>query len=150
MGARAVDRTMEAYERFHRRIAALHAPEVADLHVTLAQIKTLYLVAASGPIRISALAVRLGTAVSTTSGVVDRLVGIGLLERCEDASDRRQVLVSATHKAIQQLEDMSELGRERMRELLLRLPTADDVATVEQALSLLADAAASLTGDTDQ
>ncbi len=139
---------MEAFERFHARIAALHAPEVADVHLTIAQLKALYLVAAAGPIRISTLAVRLGTAVSTTSGVVDRLVGMGLLERLEDTADRRQVLVSATAEAQRQLEEMSELGRERMRDLLLRLHTAAEIETVERAVSLLTDAAATITEDT--
>jgi DNA-binding MarR family transcriptional regulator len=138
---------MEAFERFRGRIAALHAPEMADVHLTLAQLKALYLVAATGPIRISALAVQLGTAVSTTSGVVDRLVGMQLLERVESTADRRQVLVSATPEALRRLEEMSELGRERMRDLLLRLPTTTDVATVERAVRLLADAAATITED---
>lgn len=91
-----------------------------------------------------ALAVQLGTALSTTSGVVDRLVQIGLLERLEDPTDRRQVLVRATPVAVAQLERMSELGRGRMRELLLRMPTANDIATVGRAIGLMADAAAQL------
>ncbi len=138
---------MAAYEEFHRQIAALHAPEIADLHLTLAQVKALYLVAATGPIRMGALAVRLGTAQSTTSGVVDRLVNMGLLRRTADPRDRRQVLMQATPEALRTIEDMSELGRERMRELLLRLPSAADIETVERAVRLLAAAAATITED---
>ncbi len=136
---------MEAFERFHERITALHAPEMADVHLTLAQLKALYLVAATGPIRISTLAVQLGTAVSTTSGVVDRLVGMELLERVGSPADRRQVLVRATPEALRRLEEMSELGRERMRDLLVRLPTATDIETVARAVRLLTDAAATIT-----
>lgn len=132
---------MGAYEVFHRQMSALHAPELLELNLTLAQLKAVYLVAATGPIRMSALSVQLGTAISTTSEVVDRLVHAGLLERSEDASDRRQVLVCATPTALRQLEDLSELGRDRMRELLGRLPSVDDIETVGRAVRLLAEAA---------
>ncbi len=139
---------MDAFDRFHERITVLHAPEVVELSLTLAQLKAVYLVASAGPIHVGALAVRLGTAVSTTSEVVDRLVGMDLLERSEDPVDRRQVLVTATPTALAQLEDLSELGRGRMRELLLRIPTSDDIAIVERAICLLADAAGDMNEDT--
>ena len=138
---------LTAYDRFHERIASLHAPEVAELNLTLAQLKATYVVAAAGSIRMGSLAVQLGTALSTTSGVVDRLVQLGLLERLEEPSDRRQVLVRATKVARQQLESMSELGRGRIRELVLRLSTPADIDIVKQAINLLADAAAELNED---
>jgi len=133
---------MGAYDVFHRQMSALHAPELLELNLTLAQLKAVYLVAATGPIRMSALAVQLGTAISTTSGVVDRLVHAGLLARSEDPADRRHVLVHATPVALRQLEEISELGRDRMRELLDRLPSINDIEIVESAVRLLADAAA--------
>ena len=132
---------MQAYERFHLRIAALHAPEVVELDLTLAQLKAVYLVAATGPIHMGALSVQLGTALSTTSELVERLVGLGLLERRESATDRRQVMVSATSAALARLEDLSELGRGRMRDLLSRVPSLGDLETVRHAIQLLADAA---------
>ena len=135
---------LAAFDRFHQRMASLHAPEVAELNLTLAQLKATYLVAAAGSIRMGALAVQLGTALSTTSGVVERLVQLGLLERLEDPSDRRQVLVRTTPEALQQLENMSELGRGRFRELLLRLSTTDEIDLVKHVITLLADAAAEL------
>lgn len=141
---------MAAYERFHRHMSALHAPELLELNLTLAQLKAVYLVAVTGPIRMSALAVQLGTAISTTSEVVDRLVNAGLLARDTDPGDRRQVLVGATPKALQQLEEMSELGRDRMRALLSRIRTINDIETIEQAVRILADAAADFDEGTNE
>jgi DNA-binding MarR family transcriptional regulator len=132
---------MHAYEAFHRQMSALHAPELLELNLTLAQLKAVYLVAATGPIRMSALSVQLGTAISTTSGVVDRLVQAGMLARSEDPADRRQVLVAATPTALQQLEDLSELGRDRMRQLLNRLASVKEIETIESAVRLLGEAA---------
>ncbi len=132
---------MQAHEVFHRQMSALHAPELLELNLTLAQLKAVYLVAATGPIRMSALSVQLGTAISTTSGVVDRLVQAGMLARTEDPADRRQVLVAATPSALQQLEDLSELGRDRMRQLLNRLASVKEIETIEAAVRLLGEAA---------
>jgi DNA-binding MarR family transcriptional regulator len=133
---------MEAYERFHQRMVALNSPDLVDMSLTLAQLKAIYVVAASGPLTMGALSERLGTALSTTSGTVDRLVRRGLLAREEDPNDRRQVIVRATDAAQEQLEHMSELGRARMRDLLLRLRSNADVKTIERAISLMTDAVA--------
>jgi DNA-binding MarR family transcriptional regulator len=133
---------MEAYERFHQRMVALNSPDLVDMSLTLAQLKAIYVVAAAGSLSMGALTERLGTALSTTSGTVDRLVRRGLLERAEDPNDRRQVIVRATEAAQEQIEHLSELGRERMRDLLLRLPSDSDVETIERAISLLTDAVA--------
>jgi DNA-binding MarR family transcriptional regulator len=136
----AVDRAMAAYERFHERMVALNSPDLVDTSLTLAQLKAIYVVVAAGPLSMGALSERLGTALSTTSGTVDRLVRRGLLERAEDPDDRRQVIVGATDEAREQLEHFSELSRARMRDLLLRLPTDADVETIERAINLMTDA----------
>ena len=133
---------VEAYDRLHRLLAPMHASDVLELDLTIAQLKTLYVAAMAGPIRMSELAVRLGTAVSTTSGVVDRLVQLDMLERLDDPSDRRQVLVRATPQARQRLDRINELGRGRLRELLASLRDPRDLATVEHAIQILTDAVA--------
>jgi DNA-binding MarR family transcriptional regulator len=139
----AIERVVAAYGRFHGWISRLHAPHFIELNLTLAQLKTLYLVSAAGPMRMSAIAEQLGTAPSTTSGVVDGLVGLGLLERFEDPADRRQVLVRPTPAAEARLSDFSELSLTRLRELLARMGTERDLAAIEHAINLLADAAGS-------
>jgi DNA-binding MarR family transcriptional regulator len=132
-----------AYERFHAWISKLHVPHFLELSLTLAQLKTLYLVAAAGPMRMSEVAERLGTAPSTTSGVVDGLVTLRLLERSEDPGDRRQVVVRATARARDTLEDFHDLGRTRLTELLARIERQEDLVTIKHAIDLLADAAGS-------
>jgi DNA-binding MarR family transcriptional regulator len=139
----AVARVIAAYDRFHACLTKLHAPHVIELSLTLAQLKALYLVASSGPMRMSEVAERLGTAPSTTSGVVDGLVQLELLERVEDPADRRQVLVRPTVAAAERLEDFSELGHRRIRELLTHIQSPDDLVLIERAIDLLADAAGS-------
>ena len=133
---------MAAYDRLHRLLAPAHASDVVDLDLTIAQLKALYVIAATGPIRMGQLAVRLGIALSTTTGVVERLVQLAMVERLEDPSDRRQVLVRATEDATRRLDAINELGRERLHQLLSSMGTADDLALVERAIDLLTDAVA--------
>ena len=139
--ADAVGRVVAAYERFHAWITKLHAPHFVELNLTLAQMKALYLVAAAGPVPMRRLAEQLGTAPSTTSEVVDGLVGMGLLERVQDPGDRRLVVVRATETAVERLEDFHELSRSRLIELLSRIGDEQDLAAIEHAINLLADAA---------
>lgn len=135
---------IDAFERFHATLTRIHVEHFLELSLTLTQLKTLYLIAATGPMRMSQIADRLGTAPSTSTGVVDALVDLGLLERQEDRADRRQVVVQATDAARQLLEDFSELGRSRLRELLDRIDRDTDLRTIERAITLLTDAAGDL------
>ena len=144
----AIDAALEAHDQLHARLVRLQTPDVVDVGLTLAQLKAIYVVATAGPMTMGALADRLGTRLSTTSGAVDRLVRKGLLHRREDPADRRIVLVEATSTALEQIERMSELGRSRFRDLLSQLPSDEDVRTVERAMRLLSDALASLNEET--
>ena len=51
-----------------------------------------------GPVPISALAERTGSANSTVSGIVDRLEKLGLARRQRSETDRRVIYVCATEK----------------------------------------------------
>ena len=141
---------MQAFDAFQHEMSALHAPELAELSLTLAQLKAIYLVATAGPTRMSDLAARLGTAPSTVSGLVDRLVQLGLIDRSEDPADRRQVLVRATPTAVEQVQAMSELSRDRMRLMLTRLHTTEEIETIERALRLMTAAASEMSTETPE
>lgn len=136
---------MDAFDDFQHELSALHAPELTELSLTLAQLKAIYLVASAGPTRITDLASLMGTAPSTTSGLVDRLVQLGLLDRFEDPTNRRQVLVRATPTALEQIQAMSELNRDRLRTLLNHLYAVEDIETIERAIRLMTAAASEMT-----
>lgn len=121
------------YDELMATIASGHAPEFASLDVTMAQMKALYLVSARGSIHISALAELLGVTLSTGSGLVDRLVDHGLLERRHLEHDRRHVVVSLTVEGSGLLERMRELGTGRVRSMLGDIDDAD-LAALERIL----------------
>ena len=102
----------------------------------MAQAKVLYVVMAAGRLRMSELAARLGIGSSSASELADRLVELGLLERHDDADDRRQVVVTATPDAEALLERFRELNVRQLRDLLSRLDAAE-LAIVERSMGIL-------------
>jgi len=135
-----IDRVVASYEMLMHRIASSHAPDLMEVAVTMSQAKVLYLIAASQGMRMSELAVRLGVSISTTSGLVDRLVDHGLLARHDDPADRRQVVVTITPTGSADLDRFRELNAAQMRRLLARLGELE-LEVVERATVLLAAAA---------
>jgi len=69
-----------------------------ELDLTIAQLRTLLVLAEEGPLVIGHIAQRLGIGLSTGGHLVDRLVQAGLAERTEDAEDRRRTLARLTPK----------------------------------------------------
>ena len=136
-----VVRVMAAFEAFQQRLMALHAVEFANLEITMAQAKLLYVVTAAGELSMSETAQRLGVTVSTASGAVDRLVELGLLERSDDPTNRRQVRVSVTEIGRQTLEQLQELNSRQLRDLFRRV-SDEDLQIVELATLILTEAAA--------
>ena len=123
--------------------------EFAEVGVTMAQAKVLYVIAAAETLRMSELAARLGVSMSTASGVVDRLVEVGLLERRADAADRRQVIVALTDGGADTLQHMRELNHHQMRTLLERL-SDEELSVIERAIEILDAAATPGASDRDQ
>jgi DNA-binding MarR family transcriptional regulator len=141
--AASIAKLMESFDGFMRRIAATHAPEFTEVSMTMAQAKLLYTVQSAGGLRMSDLAVRLGVAISTVSGLVDRLVDAGWLDRRDDPADRRQVVVTLTERGAATLERMRELNADHLRRLLAHV-TDDDLRTVERAMAVLRAAAVAM------
>jgi DNA-binding MarR family transcriptional regulator len=135
-----LDRVMTGFEAFMHRMAVTHADEFTDIGLTMAQAKVLYLVQAMEPLRMSELAARLGVTLSTTSGLVERLVEASLLTRRDDPADRRQVMLSLTETGAVRLDRMRELNAGHMRRMLAQVSDAD-LLVVERSIGILAEAA---------
>jgi MarR family transcriptional regulator, organic hydroperoxide resistance regulator len=137
-------RVMTGFDAFMQRMSATHAPEFSEIGLTMSQAKVLYLVQASAPIGLSELAGRLGVGVSTASGLVERLVEAGLVDRRDDPADRRHVLLSLTDTGTASLDRMRELNTGHMRLMLEHVSDAD-LATIDRAIRALTEAAVAMT-----
>jgi DNA-binding MarR family transcriptional regulator len=109
---------LEHFSSLMRRVAGWHAPEFIGIDVTMSQAKALYLVSVQPGIGMSALAAQLGVGLSAVSGLVDRLVEHGYIERTEDLADRRQQLLTVTPAGAGVVEHIRELNAAQLRKLL--------------------------------
>ncbi len=110
------------------------------IDLTIAQLRTLLVLAEEGPLVIGRIAQRLGIGLSTGGHLVDRLVQAGLAERTEDVKDRRRTLARLTPKG----EDLyARLLNHplQMQSLIQKLEDADLAALLQglQALNKLVD-----------
>lgn len=89
---------------------------------TIAQYRTLVVLASRGPQRLVDLAAVLDVAPSTAGRMCDRLVRKGLVRRHRARADRRSVLVSITKAGRQVVDDATARRRQLIAEILGNLP----------------------------
>ncbi|HEU4673828.1 MAG TPA: MarR family transcriptional regulator [Candidatus Limnocylindrales bacterium] len=98
-----------AFRRLHQNaFSLLHLNVIAILDV-------------DGPLPMSRLAEGLDVSVASATGIVDRMVKRGLVERRQDPADRRVVLVHPTGHAAAVIGAIDERRRQGLRSLLERL-----------------------------
>jgi DNA-binding MarR family transcriptional regulator len=108
-------------------------------HVTLPQLRVLYHLRRHPGATTGELARKLGITVSTTSGLVIKLVDRELVTRGSLADDRRQAPLRLTEAGTALLGELSDEMRGYMGEVAARLGA--DLEAVTQALDVLAEAA---------
>ena len=90
-----------------------------------------------GELSVSQLAERLGVTLAAASLMVGELDRSGLVDRREDAADRRRTLVAVAPAQRAQLEAWLELRRAPIRAALGRLPGADRAAMLRGIRSIV-------------
>ena len=86
------------YLRVSQHMSRLFRDHFGRLHLTFPQALVLTVLGEEGPMPISGLAQRTGSANSTISGIVDRLEKLGLARRERSGQDRRVIYVAATEE----------------------------------------------------
>ncbi|MGE5620550.1 MAG: MarR family winged helix-turn-helix transcriptional regulator [Sphingomonadaceae bacterium] len=144
---RVIGHILDIDKRLYQYLQRSRIPHWAEVDLTMPQLKVLFLVGgAGGPMPSSRVARALGMTLSTTTGVVDRLVAQGLIRRLEDSADRRMVLLQATPEGSALLDRLLRAGLEYLRQILERL-SLDELRTVSRAFDLLHESAMALTSD---
>jgi DNA-binding MarR family transcriptional regulator len=114
-----------------------HAGKVggrADLTPT--RLTALAIMASAGPMRMGALAARLGVQVSTMSRIVDILVASGWAERRPDEADHRACVIGITDAGSTLIDSVRQDNASRLADCVTRLDPAD-LAVLEAALPVL-------------
>lgn len=128
---------IEAHESVWRRtFAALGPNPMFDSGLTMQQLRALVLLAASGRLPQGELAQRLGVGVATVTGLVDRLVARGLVERTEDPRDRRVRRAGLSAAGTAFLEQIFSTGQDARR-LLLRTIDIEALRGLEHGMAAL-------------
>ena len=109
---------LEHFDSLMRHVAGWRVPDFLGVDVTMSQAKCLYLAAVHPGIGMSALSEHLHVGPSAVSGLVDRLVEHGYLDRYEDRVDRRQQLVSLTPAGTEVLDRIREINSDLLRTLV--------------------------------
>jgi DNA-binding MarR family transcriptional regulator len=148
--ASSPDDLVSAYHRFRRADADLHARVRAVTGMSENELRVLqYLLASKAEghdVMPTELTRQLGITSASTTALLDRLERSGALERVNNPSDRRSVLIAPTPAAETIL--VSTLDEyERRLEALSRGLDADERAAVSAFLDSLADAAAEIALD---
>ena len=86
------------YLRVSQHMSRLFRIHFGRLQLTFPQALVLNVLGEEGPMPISTLAERTGSANSTVSGIVDRLEKLGLAKRQRSETDRRVIYVCTTEK----------------------------------------------------
>lgn len=124
-----------------KRLLFMETPEVwLDVDLTMAQFKSLVLILNHKNISPSRLARLMGVTPANVTGVVERLVKLGLVRRAESPDDRRVLLLQATEKSSLLLARIMERSADDMSHIL-DLMTAEELSHLAQGLVALVGAA---------
>jgi DNA-binding MarR family transcriptional regulator len=119
------DRLLDEIGALEIRLLALGLPEetssLLDYNITLQQIRAFALIFARGETPITKVADALGIRPNVATGIVQRLVDRGLIERREDPGDRRVRLLTVTDQGRELIDELGTIVLAKGRGLLDRL-----------------------------
>jgi DNA-binding MarR family transcriptional regulator len=121
-----------------RVFVAIAVRSLADTaeEVTLAQYRTLIVLASRGPQTLAGLAANLEVTPATATRMCDRLVRKGLIRRTHERGDRRAVRLDLTTSGRELVNAVTRRRRREIRLLLKSVPVVEQSAIVH-ALNLL-------------
>jgi MarR family transcriptional regulator, 2-MHQ and catechol-resistance regulon repressor len=111
-----------------------------DSGLSASQVNTLMRLHYSGACSVSDLGAHAGITNAASSQMIDRLVGMDLLMRSEDQSDRRNKVIDLSPKGRALIEQGIEARRSWMEELTTAI-SPDEQQAIVHALTLLTQAA---------
>lgn len=130
---------LHAFLKASRRVSVRSQGYLGRMNLTYPQTVTLMILDADGPMPISELAKATGSANSTTSGVVDRLERMDLVQRVRSDQDRRKIFVEVTDHYREVRAETSSYATDRFAQALKDLSEEEQDAALK-GLNIFADA----------
>ncbi|KAA0016349.1 MarR family winged helix-turn-helix transcriptional regulator [Antrihabitans cavernicola] len=121
---RATEAQIDAMMQAARALIGIAAQSVAEVEdqVTLPQLRVLVLVESRGTLNLNRLAEAMGIHPSNATRACDRLVAIGLLQRRESATDRRNLVLELTDRGKDLVDSVIAHRRVVIADVLSRVP----------------------------
>ena len=104
-------------------VSARSIAAVADV-VDVTQFRALVIVASRGSVSLGTLAEAAGLSLSTASRMCDRMVGLGLLHRADDPTNRRQLVLTPTDAGKEIVDEVMQRRRDALAPALGQLTKA--------------------------
>lgn len=130
-----MDTILKSYLGVSQHFSQQFREHFGKMNLTFPQALTLSALA-DGPMPISKLAEKTGSANSTTSGIVDRLERLELARRIRSTEDHRVISVEATEKYFD-MRSQTEMGVSEYFDSLLSQLSSKEQAAVTEGLRLL-------------
>lgn len=140
-----VGRLMRVADRMATQTRKSALQDWSEIELTMPQLRALGLLALA-PRRMGDLAAFLGTSVSATTSLVERLEGKGLVERVHDPVDRRVVMCHLTPPGRELMDRFWRMRRQQL-EAVAAVLTPEELAQIVAAMELMASALERHTGD---
>lgn len=122
---RTIGRILDSVERLAGLASETHTQDLLTVDITMQQAKALHLIAREPGLGVTALAARLGVGLSTVSGSIDRLAEMSLIDRRQDAHDRRHVVLTLTDQGRDVVDRFRDVGVGILRQHLPNLTPAE-------------------------
>jgi DNA-binding MarR family transcriptional regulator len=111
-------------------------PRWLHLDISPAQIRVLFVLAHTGPVTMGTIAEKLGVGLPTASHLVEKLVRAQLVNRNEDPTDRRHMLVQLTTQGDELIGHLQRDRQALLRSWLSKL-TQEELIALNQGLQAL-------------
>jgi DNA-binding MarR family transcriptional regulator len=134
--AKAVAEILDAFPDIMRRLIESQPVTGHELVLTLAQVRALGVLEERDGCTMGQLARRLGVSLSAATGLADRLVQHGRIERVADPDDRRVVRLRLSRDG-RRARDAFRREKRRRTEMALRGLSLEELSRVADSLALL-------------
>jgi DNA-binding MarR family transcriptional regulator len=140
MSGHSTDDALAAYKKLHRVLLTSTTRKWRDLDISMQQLRAMFLLRDEEEASVGRLAELFGIGLPAASLLADRLVRAGYVERRDDPTDRRRVLLSLTRVGDRLVTDLREGSQSLMRRWMASL-SPEDLEALTRGWRALAEVA---------
>lgn len=134
------DQAIDRLDAIFSRISRISRRQMPDDTLTFGQFAVLRMLFQHGPMAMGTIAESLGISLAGATGIIDRLVNQGVVDRTRSREDRRVVWIDLSSEGRERMVGLQGERHQKMRDLLKPLQ-ADEIETLVGLLERVAESA---------